>query len=163
MLYYIFGICNSITWTPGTTSQALLSSTFTYGTYTIPKVTKMRYGSVSSKIYLFGSLSNVGTPYSFIRKTGSDDTTVWSTISYTQFDSNSFDLDYTESYAYTILAETATTLVRFNTADGSYDFAKEQSPTFWFAQTGYTYSLSWSPNSQTVFFSASDNLNIGKY
>ena len=150
----------SVTWISGTTSQAIFTSTFTYGAYTNPMVNKMKYGSISSKLYLMGSINNA--QYTFFRKVGSDDTSVWTTLTQSQFESHSFDIDYTETYAYSLLGTSSTiTIARLLTSDGSIDFAKEFSGAS--IQIADFYALSWSSSSQTVFYSVADAILFTLY
>ena len=70
-----------------------------------------------------------------------------------------FSLDYTQTYIYIILNSASGTVARFKTTDGSIDFVKSCS----LLNTGqnFDYAISMSPNSQIVFFSASDGTGYG--
>ena len=146
---------NAVTWPSGTTSQALFTSQFTIGTYINTKVIGLEVGSISSNIYLWGDMTAVGgsPTYAFIRKIGTDDTQIWNSIPLTKMSWGGLSSDYTETYLYLFVASSAGILTRFKTADGSLDFAKS-SPTISPSISSSSYMISLSPNSQTIFFSA---------
>ena len=68
----LVNVTNEIKWSSGTTSQALFTSQFTYGTYTNPLISYMKVDSTNSKIYLWGDITDSGNNYGFLRKIGTD-------------------------------------------------------------------------------------------
>ena len=66
-----------------------------------------------------------------------------------------FSLDYTQTCIYTIIDLIPGTVARFKTVDGSIDLVKTCS-----LLSGEAYAISMSPNSQTVYFSASSGSSI---
>ena len=113
----------------------------------------------NSKIYLWGEITSSGNTYSFLRKIGIDLSQVWSTIVMDYLEWIGFSLDYTLTYIYVLLSSTTGTLLRFKAADGSIDFVKTSASST--AESTLSYTIAMSPNSQTVFFTASDGSSNG--
>ena len=72
IIFLLVNLTNGIKWSTGTTSQALFTSQFTYGTYTNPTISNMKVDPTNSKIYLWGDLTVSGSNYGFLRKIGTD-------------------------------------------------------------------------------------------